>query len=123
MATIAIFKVTNVKIKENKKLKNIKNNESLKDSTSSSSNDSNNTKPHFKIINTTSLNEYHRTEESKKLLLKNNPEVIKKNFLIDFSFPKNFINKHSFHHKNRIKMIDYMIEILSLYKSGNMVQR
>ncbi len=117
MATIAIFKVTNVKTKENKKLKNIKNNESLKDSTSSSSNDSNNTKPHFKIINTTSLNEYHRTEESKKLLLKNDSQIIKNNFLIDFSFPKNFINKHSFHHKNRIKMIDYMIEIFSLYKS------
>ena len=36
MASIAIFKVTNVKKKENKKLKNIKKNESLKNSTSSS---------------------------------------------------------------------------------------
>ena len=112
MTSTKIFNITKIKA-SNKNSQNL-NKESLKDSTSSSSNNSNN--PNYKIINTTSLNEYFRIEESRKLVLKNNINL--NSFLFENPFPKNFLKKHNSINDIRIKMIDWMIDIFSSYKSS-----
>ena len=112
MTTTKIFNITKIKA-SNKNSQNL-NKESLKDSTSSSSNNSNN--PNYKIINTTSLNEYFRIEESRKLVLKNNINL--NSFLFENPFPKNFLKKHNLINDIRIKMIDWMIDVFSSYKSS-----